>query len=231
GVIQIITKIGRTGQRPTFALTTRQGGNWIMNAEGRIPRNWARDPATGEIFELDLLAQERAAGRPIFQTGHLQGYDGDLSGSTGIVRYFLSSGYDRQEGIEPTNLFRRFSSRANVTVAPSDAFDVTANVGVTQAHRDFNQDRGLSLMFALLFGNPAARNTPLRGFNGAPPEVWETAYQQFQDVSRYITGIQMNHRPWTWLRQRLTVGLDEAYEDNEFIVQLQPDSIKRFLTS
>ena len=184
GVIQIITKKGRSGQRPTVALSVSQGANWFLNADERIPTNWARDPATGEIFEYDHLAVEQAAGRPIFSTGHLQGYNGDLSGATGIVRYFLSAGFDSQEGIEPTNRFKRFSARANLTVAPSNAFDATANMGITRAHRDFNLDRGLSLMFALLFGNPATRNTPLRGFNGAPPEVWWNAYETFQDVDR-----------------------------------------------
>jgi TonB-dependent SusC/RagA subfamily outer membrane receptor len=231
GVIQIITKKGRMSDRPTTGLSIRQGANWFMDLEGRIPHNFSRDAATGVVFEQDLLAQERAAGRPIFKTGHLQGIAGDISGGVERLQYYLGAGYDRDEGIDPTNLFKRLNARANLTVTPRSAIDLTANLGIVRARRDLSLDRGLSPMFALLFANPALRNTPTRGFAIAPPEAWRTAYQTFQDVDRYIAGLKANHRPTSWLTQRLTVGLDQATEDNQVIVELQPDSIRRFLST
>jgi TonB-dependent SusC/RagA subfamily outer membrane receptor len=231
GVIQIITKKGRNADRPTTGLSIRQGANWFMDPEGRIPHNFTRDAGTGQIFEQDLLAQERAAGRPIFRTGHLQGIAGDISGGVEKLQYYLGAGYDRDEGIDPTNLFNRLNARANLTVVPRSAIDLTANLGIVRARRDLSLDRGLSPMFALLFANPALRNTPTRGFAIAPPEAWRTAYQTFQDVDRYIAGLKVNHRPTSWLTQRLTVGLDQATEDNQVIVELQPDSIRRFLAT
>jgi hypothetical protein len=97
--------------------------------------------------------------------------------------------------------------------------------------RDLPLDRGLSPMFALLFAQPSLRNTATRGFDIAPPEAWRSAYQTFQYNDRYITGVQMNHRPFGWLTQHLTLGLDHDTEDNEVIVQLMPDSIKQFFSA
>ncbi len=230
GVIQIITKRGRPSDQPTLEVSVRQGANWFMDAADRIGPNFGQDPATGAVIEQDLVGQERAAGRPLFRTGHVQTYDLSLNGGSNLVRYFIATGFDREEGIEPTNDFRRLSGRANLTVAPSEKLDVTVNFGIVRARRNLSLDRGLSLLFALQFGNPALQNTPTRGFLIAPPEFWWTAFDTFQDVDRYTAGIQMNHRPWSWLQQRLTVGVDQSAEDNQVVSQLQPDSIRQFLS-
>jgi len=230
GVIQIITKRGRTDQRPTIETTVRGGANWFMNADGRILHNFSKD-AAGQITELNLLAQERAAGQPLFRTGDAQGYDLALSGGSGIVRYYASGGLDREEGIEPTNIFRRFNGRGNLTITPSDKVDVAVNFGVVNARRDMSLDRGLSLLFALQFANPALRTGPTRGFNTAPPEFWWNAFDTFQNLDRYIVGVQFNHRPFKWLRHRLTVGQDQDSEDNQVVSELQPQNIRQFLSA
>jgi outer membrane receptor protein involved in Fe transport len=41
----------------------------------------------------------------------------------------------------------------------------------------------------------------------------------------------MSHRPLSWLSHRLIVGIDQAFEDNQTIIELQPDSIAQFLTT
>src|SRR3712207_7115410 len=50
------------GSRPVVETSVRGGANWFRNPEGRIEHNFSRDATTGEIFEQDLLAQERARG-------------------------------------------------------------------------------------------------------------------------------------------------------------------------
>ena len=90
GVIQIITKKGRSADRATFGLSVRQGSNWFMNLDGRIPHNFTKDP-NGQVFEQDLVASEKAAGRPIFRTGNLQGYGLDLSGGIEKIQYYLGT--------------------------------------------------------------------------------------------------------------------------------------------
>ncbi len=229
GVIQIITKRGRANAGPSVETIVRGGANWFMNPEGRIPHNFLRDGAT--VIEQDLLANERAAGRPLFRTGSVQGYDATISGGSGIVQYFAAAGYSREEGIEVRNAFTRKAGRANITIAPNQKIDISLNFGGTNARRDMSLDRGLSLMYATAFGNPATRNTPTRGFLNGPPEFWSSAYETFQDVDRYITGLTLNHRPFSWLRHRLVFGLDQSAEDNQVISELQPDSIRQFFSS
>ena len=230
GVIQIVTKKGRLADRATTNLTIREGANWFQNLAGRIPHNFGLD-ANGTVIEQDLIAQETNAGRPFFRTGRLEGIGGDISGGQGALKYYLGTTFDRDEGIDPNNLFRRLSSRANISIAASSALDLSATVGMIYGRRDLPLDRGLSPMFALIFAQPSLRNTPTRGFDIAPPEAWRSAYQTFQYNDRYITGLQVNHRPATWLNQRLTLGLDHDTEDNEVIVQLMPDSIKQFFSA
>ncbi len=236
GVIQIITKQGRAGARPVVETALRAGANWFMNPEGRIDNNFTRDAVTGDITELNLLAQERAAGTPLFRTGGVQGLDlsvngGSVSAAGAGVRYYAASGYDREEGIEPTNAFRRFNGRANIALTPNDKFELNVNIGVINARRDMSLDRGLSLLFALQFANPALRNGPTRGFNTAPPEFWWNAFDTFQNLDRYVAGVRLNHRPFSWLQHRLTVGQDQDTEDNQVLSEVQPASIRQFLSA
>jgi TonB-dependent SusC/RagA subfamily outer membrane receptor len=230
GVIQIVTKKGRTADQNTTNLSIREGASWFMNLAGRIPHNFGLD-ANGNVIEQDLVGQEARAGRPIFRTGQLQGFSGDVSGGQGPIKYYMSAGYDRNEGIDPTNVFGRLSSRANLAIAPSSTLDISANIGMIYGRRDLPLDRGLSPMFALLFANPSLRNGPTRGFDIAPPEAWRSAYHTFSNNDRYITGLQVNHHPLSWLTQRLTLGLDHDTEDNEVVIPLMPDSIKQFFSA
>jgi TonB-dependent SusC/RagA subfamily outer membrane receptor len=68
GVIHIITKRGREG-RGAWNLTVRQGANWFMNAESRVPTNYWRNPTTNQIESLNLVTSEKARGTPLFRTG------------------------------------------------------------------------------------------------------------------------------------------------------------------
>jgi len=230
GVMQIITKRGKVGDRPSATLTTRQGGNWLMDAAGRMGPNFYIDQATGQVRTQDLFAQEKAAGRPIFRTGHAQGYDLNLIGGRDLVRYFAGAGYDREEGIEPVNDFGRMSGRLNLNLVPTNSLDIAANVGVVQAKRHLSQEVGQSVIGSILYSRPQDANTPTRGFRNQPPEAAWSAFQSVQNVQRYTVGLQLNHRPSSWFSQRLTAGVDQTAENNEFLIPLQPDSIRRFLT-
>jgi len=230
GVIQIITKKGAIGDRPAISLSVRQGGNWFMDAEGRIPHTFAKDPATGAIIEQNLFASEAAAGRPIFKTGHSQGYGVDVSGGSQVLRYYAGATADRDEGVEPNNDFDLLNGRVNLTVTPKAAFDVTTNVGVIRAYRNLGFDGSQSsVLGGVIWGNPLTRNGPLRGFFQAPPEVIWNTYKLFQEVDRYTAGITVNHRPRSWFRHHVTVGSDHTAESNGFIAGLQPDSIRPLL--
>jgi hypothetical protein len=113
-VIQIITKKGRIGT-PIFGLTARVGTNSFANLEDRMYVNYWKNPTTGVVDSLNLATAERerfergeldAEGKviqPLFRTGYSQNYGVNVSGGTDAFRYYLSTSYDDETGIEPTN--------------------------------------------------------------------------------------------------------------------------------
>ena len=55
GVVQIITKRGRTARR-TGTSRTRQGTNWLANPEGRAGLLWSKDATTGSSSRSTSIA-------------------------------------------------------------------------------------------------------------------------------------------------------------------------------
>ncbi|NIM48772.1 MAG: TonB-dependent receptor, partial [Gemmatimonadales bacterium] len=226
GVIQIITKKGRTG-RPEVGVNLRGGAQWISNPEGRFDQNWALDPVTGEPFEQDLFALEKERGNPpIFETGELFGIGASLRGGTQDVRYYVGVDYDNAEGIEPTNNMWRLNTRANFTVSTDPKWDVTASVGYQQGTTNLACEAGCGgRMWATVFANAWLRDDPdFRGFRSYPPEIISEAFDFWQDAWRSQVSVQLNHRPWTWFSHRLTVGQDRVSEENEQLWErMDPD--------
>ena len=221
GVIQIITKKGIANQPATYNLNVRQGANWFMNPEGRILPNYLKLPS-GEIIKQDLVAQENERGAPIFHNGWVQGYGLNVAGGSNILRYYLGTGYDQEEGILDPNVNKRLSGRTNISVVPNAKIDITASAGYVHENTRLAPEDFVSLPFSLIFGDPSLRNTSRRGFVFAPPEVFPKAFDLFQGVDRFTGSLQINHRPAKWLTQRLTVGVDQISEDNHALTERDP---------
>ncbi|MDA1009841.1 MAG: SusC/RagA family TonB-linked outer membrane protein [Chloroflexi bacterium] len=237
GVIQIITKRGRAGS-PRLSATARLGQWAFRNPEGRIIKNWGRPlsnrgairsdinapyPAGDEPFEFDIFANERSLGNKILDTGWGQGYDVNLSGGTAATRYFVAVGLDDDQGIEPMNHARRFTGRANVTISPSEKFDITVNTGYINSDTEIAVENG-GLWFSLIFNNPSANSpgpeAPLgvtgrrRGFWSAPPEIHYINREVSQLLKKTTVGVTLNHRPNSVLSWRVTAGQDQSSTDD-----------------
>jgi TonB-dependent SusC/RagA subfamily outer membrane receptor len=91
GVIQIITKKGSSGRAQTN-LRVEDGLIKFLNAEGRVPTNYAAD-ANGNIVEWNGVKAEKDNGTPLFRTGQTRTYDLSLSGGRDVVRYYASGAY------------------------------------------------------------------------------------------------------------------------------------------
>ena len=232
GVIQIITKRGRAG-RTTFTLDTRAGGSWFNDAQERIGYNYNRNPVTGDIQRWSAVEQEEARGTPIFKTGRTQQYNLSLNGGSQEVRYFLSSGYENTTGIEPTNDLWRYSGRANVSISPTRALDITTSVGLTQQNIHLPLEAGGGMWFSAYFGQAprTASDSLRRGFFSAPPEAFWNAFENFQRVSRTTSSITLNHRPAAWLTQRLIAGYDQTGEDNVGLTERMGPELRQFFTN
>lgn len=219
GVIQIITKRGTQG-RGSWNFTTRQGTNAFADPEGRLWENYWRNPATGNVETIDMVELENSRGTPIFRTGRLQDYNVSVSAGSPLFRYYVGGGTQTNQGAERNNDERRASARANLTLTPSERWDVSANLGYTTGRTNIGFEAGGGgTTWTTYFATPRNLNTPKRGFFSGTPESYYRAFQVFQDVDRFTGSLVLNHRPAAWLTQRLTFGTDQLAEDNQEIAQ------------
>jgi TonB-dependent SusC/RagA subfamily outer membrane receptor len=223
GVIQIITKRGRTGA-PQFEAQVSQGTNFLMNARDlignqyRCPRSppcSADEVIAFNIFDLD---ESFGFGRPI-GNGHNQRYNMSIRGGTEQVNYFVSADVGRQEGIRPQqNWDERFSTRANFGIRLATNLTVDASLGFVDGETRFAtgliEGGGLwpHLMWAQ--GQPlSAGGAPEghRGYLSYTPEEFDIP-EAMRDYSRLTTSVTFRHNPVPWLDHRLIAGVDRSDE-------------------
>jgi TonB-dependent starch-binding outer membrane protein SusC len=233
GVIQIFTKRGQVSDRPKVSASVRQGSTWFMNPEGRI-----REPVrliNGQVVSWNPVKQEQElfkqglVDRPLFTNGHLMGYGVNVSGGTNIVRYFAGATFDNDNGIEPTNMSRRFSTTANINLTPSEKWDLQGSLGFVKSKTDQAFEAGAGgVWFSTIFGDPALVNTPNRGFLFGPPEYQWGFRQPTQLINRFTASLTANHRPTSWLSHRLTVGQDQTDEGSIVLNRFLPPEWVQF---
>jgi len=218
GVVQIITKRGRAGA-PRFNLTVRQGANWFANPEGRLWENFYDVGGDGTVESIDLVELENERGNQIWRTGHVQQYDLSVSGGQNILKYYLAGNMDLSEGVEPENSVEKYGMRANVSITPSNEWDIRGNLSYLTGRTNVPLEAGGGgLTWTTYFARPDELGTPRRGFWSGTPEAYTALWDIWQDVDRTTLGATINHRPWENFTQRLTVGFDHTREqDNEFM--------------
>jgi len=214
GVIQIITKKGAIG-KTTYDLSTHQGANYFANPQGRLWRNFDTNGAGDTVSETYSDLQS-AYGQPIFTTGHLQSYDLGISGGTPLLRYHVSGGYERNEGVESSNNLNNYTTRVNLGVFPSDKLDISATAAYIVGHTNLAAEAGFGgTTWTTYFADPANIGTPHLGFLSGLPSSYHENYQLFQAINRFTGGVTVNHHPVSWFNQRLTLGVDGGNEDSE----------------
>ena len=218
GVVQIITKRGRAGA-PRFNLTVRQGANWFANPEGRLWENFYDVGGDGTVESIDLVELEEERGNQIWRTGHVQQYDLSVSGGQNILKYYLAGNMDLSEGVEPENSVKKYGMRANVSITPSNEWDIRGNLSYLTGRTNVPLEAGGGgLTWTTYFARPDELGTPRRGFWSGTPEAYTALWDIWQDVDRTTLGTTVNHRPWENFTQRLTIGFDHTREqDNEFM--------------
>ena len=224
GVIQIITKKGRAGSA-LFAMSVRQGASWLGDAHDKVGQVWGTDPDTGQPFSLDMLDVAEQRGSPMFRTGHLQGYGLSVSGGSDNIQYFVSANYDNDEGIIPSNVAERFTGRATLSFQPRETVSLNAQIGVTTGETFL--DPGFYFGRAR-YALPFLKDTPGQGFLINPPDVALATEDTWQDVSRYMGSLTVDHRPFEWFNHQLTAGLDLTNLENTNLVPFVPNEFAEF---
>jgi TonB-linked SusC/RagA family outer membrane protein len=243
GVIQIITKRGRTGA-PHWDFSTRQGTNWMQNPEGRAGWLYGKMPASGvspctasdcvvfpakcqgvacQIVGFNLYQNEIETGHgPVFHNGRNQGYIASLSGGTEANRYFLSGSYDDDMGVVSWNWDKKFNGRANIDVQANDKLRFEGSVGYIRDRTRLAQGAiDIDPFSQLVWGTPLTESTIKRGFLNSPPEEWQTV-ESHADNDRTTVSLTTNFNPFSWFTNRLVTGLDVNAENNWMLYPRQP---------
>jgi TonB-linked SusC/RagA family outer membrane protein len=224
GVVHIITKRGTIGGRPQFSLVGSGGPIWFRDAAGRMPTNFAKD-STGAIVTWNAVEQEEARGTPLFQTGQMSQLNGSFSGGRDDVRYYLSSLYEKDQGIEPNNSLHQFSLHANLDIAPSGKLTVGSSLNFVDLRNHLGVDGGASVMFASVFGHqvvfPRARGFGLNFL----PEVTQHLWDNTQKVKRFTASSRIEHNPIQAFTQRLIIGIDHTGDDSRSLERFAPPDL------
>ncbi|HET8770877.1 MAG TPA: SusC/RagA family TonB-linked outer membrane protein [Gemmatimonadaceae bacterium] len=241
GVIQIITKRGRSGA-PRWSFAMRQGTNYLQNPEGRWPVNYnaverLAEPGVFDTLSIDIIDAENARGTPVFQSGRLQEYDVSTSGGSDVFTYYAGAGIEDSKGIEPTSSVKRYSSRLNLNVIPSSKFNMSINVGYVNGDVRLPCEAGCGgRTLGTIWANPVNARpladgspNPRRGFNSGLPYMYDELSQFWQGVNRFTGGIQLNHEPRAWFRQSFRAGTDRVSEDNNALGLRTDDSLSRVI--
>ena len=226
GVIQIITKKGAIG-KTQWDFNTRQGANWFNNPQGRLWTNYDVNSAGDTVHENYTQLEQaymQAKGQPIFTTGYRQGYDLGLGGGSNLLRYHVSGGYDRNEGVESSNNDNSYSARANIGVFPNEKLDIQTNVGYNINKTNLAVESGYGgTTWTTYYMDPATIGDSSLGFNSGLPAGYHQQYQLFQAINRFTGSVAVNHHPVTWFNQRLVLGVDDGYENSQELSAIHPD--------
>jgi TonB-linked SusC/RagA family outer membrane protein len=228
GVIQIITKKGRAG-RTDFSVQVEEGSLYFRDAEGRVPTNYVKDPASGTIVPWNGVQSEKDRGTPIFKTGQTRTYTGSLSGGRDVLRYYLASNYQNDIGIEPNNSLRQFGLHSNLNVVPNEKVDVAASVNFVDLSAHLGVDNGVSALFGAQVGHPLLFKTSRGFYPGFPPEIPQTLYDNSSAVNRFTSSGTINHRPFSWFNQSAILGIDYTGDDSRGLEKFAPPTLAAFL--
>jgi TonB-linked SusC/RagA family outer membrane protein len=246
GVIHIITKRGVAAPRPQVGLQVQQGAIWFRDAEGRMPTNYAacdandvlanslveacQGQAVGTIVTWNGIAEENRRGRTLFTTGSTSLVNGSVSGGVNDVRYYVSSAFGRDQGVEPNNKLQQFTLHANVDVALNPKLDISTSLNYVDLRSHLGNDAGASAMLGTMFGHDALFPTS-RGFAlGFLPEVTQELWDNTQNVNRLTGSGRLEHRPFTWLRHRLQMGVDYTGDDSRALERFVPAELAATLS-
>ena len=235
GVINIITKRGRTGS-PRINVTVKQGANYYPDVYNLFPDVWYQCNGVSQTVDVDerlkctpgtvasfnvLEIDRDVYGNEWFQTGHSQSYGADVTGGTQQITYYVSADWDRDEGPVEYNWKNRMSGRANLTYTPSDRLELNFGLGAIRSVAESSSAQQ-ALPTAILWACPApgceAGDTKApsridggyRGYIAYLPEAYEEDIEGFQHVDRTTFSLEARHEPYEWLTHRAIVGGDFA---------------------
>ena len=227
GVLNIITKKG-TGSSARWSLKLSQGQNSVQDWKSRFAQNWGIVPGTTTPVPIswdslqagacgDSLAAVQGKRCDIYRDGRQQETELSVSGGNGNLAYYLSGQLLDAQGVDPNNDVRHYSSRMNLGLSASPTLHLSGNLGWITGPTQLGCEGGCGgHTWTTLLATPANYNNPRRhGFHSLLPYQYDDIYHYWQDLDRVSGSIRIDHTPFSWFQQHLSVGVDRTREDND----------------
>jgi TonB-linked SusC/RagA family outer membrane protein len=231
GVIQIITKKGSRGQQDLRWTTRVDRGttDWALDT----PRNYttcdaARKAAlvpgttTNELLwpGCDSVAvNEVISDEPMRRDGNalrkgtMQRIAMSLSGGGDRYSFYVGGDRDSDQGVFYNSYNDKTSVRGNFSFTATDKLDFSVLMNYMQSdlRLPIGDESPAGILLSAARGRPGLRNVDAigRGWSTINP-LRSNAYNNRTEANRLTFGGTVNYTPFTWFRNRLTIGLDNT---------------------
>jgi TonB-linked SusC/RagA family outer membrane protein len=228
GVIQIITKKGRTGSNQFVQTLRLEGGQ--SDVGWTPPDNYgACTAALVATTSTNPLCRGQAVGtlvhdNPLLRVGAFRngqdrsiGWNGRGGGQN--FGYNLSFGSENDKGVLANNNFDRYNVRSNFSFVPDSRVTFEAGLGLVQTKTSLpdNDNNVFGWLGGALLGQPQTRTDDGSGRDG-----WYAVNRHYGAINavdhsllthRVTTNLTANYLPVSWFSNRFTVGMDYAQDE------------------
>lgn len=145
-------------------------------------------------------------------------YKGDISARGGgdFFSYYLSADRYVEDGVFYNNWEKRVGGRGNFDITPSDKLNFSVNLAYsrTDNRMPLNDNASNGILRNAFRGQAGGPNSPwLPGWRGFSPQL-ANQYDNQTHSERTVLGITTNWRPFSWLQNRLVLGMDKQDRKN-----------------
>jgi outer membrane cobalamin receptor len=204
GVIQIFTKRGRNNSPANFSLTSSVGFN-------RHRENFPTHLRSERVFLGEDGTRALDPNETLIENGLINSYDLTVDGGGENITYFVSGGFNYEEGSIKPNDQKRGNLRVNLNWTVGDKFTVGVTSGYVR-NRIYSLQSGnnwLGIYTNALLSNPrnASAEDPYGG--GLDVTVADAkAISTYSDADRWTGAVTLNYNPSANFTHKATVGLD-----------------------
>jgi TonB-linked SusC/RagA family outer membrane protein len=231
GVIQIITKKGARGQQQLrWGFRAERGQNeWVLRPNDNYTTcDAVKQAATISAADTrplwpgcqGLPVNTVITGNPMMddpralREGDLSRLSMTLRGGGDRYSLYLSGDRDVDQGVFYNNDVNRTSIRSNFSFNPNDLTDFTlqTNWQNGRIRLPIQDESANGLLLSALRGFPGRVSLLGEGNEGwrtISPEA-ANRYRNFTHTSRLTIGATGNYRPFSWFRNRATIGIDNT---------------------
>jgi TonB-dependent SusC/RagA subfamily outer membrane receptor len=223
GVIQIITKKGSRSQKPSWTFKGEKGStDWGLatpinyttctaariaqhDADGQASWPGCQGQTVGTVLTDDPMHRDPNA----LRSGDFQNLSGSVRGGTDRYNYYLSADQSLDQGVFFNSFENRKEGRGNFGYTLSDKLDFSLSSTYMQSllSLPLSDDAAGGLLISAVRGKPGQRANQAPGYAINSPAV-SNQYDNKTNSERAIFGLTTNYRPFSWMRNRMTVGMD-----------------------